>query len=74
MIAGAQAGNGQQGITIVFGGLAIADGQLFFYTGGDLIVAHDPATDTVAEEDDVSSHGPTEDKAVIGRYAVYGSG
>ncbi len=71
--AGAEALDGEQGIAVVGGGLPIADGQLFFNRGRDLVIAHDPAADAVADQDDIPPHRPAEDQVVIGRYTVYGS-
>src|SRR5262252_5191783 len=70
VVASAEAGDGQHSELAIRTGLAKlnpqARGQMFAYP----VVAHNPATDAVADEDHSPAHRLAEDQVVKGRHAV----
>src|SRR5450756_2258629 len=69
-IAGAQANDGQQGESAIRGRFAQRDAQAGRHGVAHGLVAHDPTTHAVADEDHVPSHRLPEDQVVERRHAV----
>src|SRR2546426_6191181 len=70
-IAGSEARVRKQREAAVLRGLAEADAELLADGPADSLVAHDPATDAVADEDHVPPHRLAVDEVVEGGDAVY---
>src|ERR671923_2210632 len=70
MVAGAEADDGQQREAAIGAGFAQPNAEAGRQVLADALIAHDPARNAVAYQNDVFTHGPAEDQIVKRRDAI----